>query len=96
MEGKYTRRNEIIIQNFYTKIKELHCLDEHVYEQAGVAVLLSNIGLNPTSASLFVAAALHIILSLTLLVVANIVNLGTVLNATISTAVLAASSWHLE
>ncbi|XP_070663831.1 TMV resistance protein N-like isoform X2 [Malus domestica] len=44
----------------------------------------------------WVAAALHIILSLTLLVVANIVNLGTVLNATISTAVLAASSWHLE
>ncbi|XP_068342680.1 monosaccharide-sensing protein 3-like [Pyrus communis] len=69
---------------------------QQVYEQAGVAILLSNIGLNPTSASLFVAAALHIILSLTLLVVANIVNLGTVLNATISTAVPAASSWHLE
>ncbi|CAN6698971.1 unnamed protein product [Malus baccata var. baccata] len=67
-----------------------------VYEQAGVAILLSNIRLNPTSASLFVAAALHIILSFTLLVVANIVNLGTVLNATISTAVPAASSWHLE
>ncbi|XP_050132660.1 TMV resistance protein N-like isoform X2 [Malus sylvestris] len=43
-----------------------------------------------------VAAALHIILPLTLLVVANIVNLGTILNATISTAVPAASSWHLE
>ncbi|KAM1174167.1 hypothetical protein ACFX13_027405 [Malus domestica] len=43
-----------------------------------------------------VAAALHITLSLTLLVVANIVNLGTVLNATIATAVPAASSWDLE
>ncbi|KAB2623620.1 monosaccharide-sensing protein 2-like [Pyrus ussuriensis x Pyrus communis] len=85
------------------------------YQQAGVSVLLSNIGLNPTSASLFLSAITTflmlpciatsmwlmdiagrrslllstlpiLILSLTLLVLVNIVNLGTVVNATISTA----------
>ncbi|XP_021804586.1 monosaccharide-sensing protein 2-like [Prunus avium] len=86
-----------------------------VYEQAGVAVLLSNIGMNSTSASLFLSSITTflmlpciatsmwlmdkagrrslllstipiLILSLALLVFVNIVNLGSILNATISTA----------